>query len=84
MRWWAWSGALARAEVGLGCEVVDLFDAVLDEERLGKARQLELAHAAIEFGEHGFEDGIFFGIGAGGLSELEVRQRAGSSEDSGA
>ena len=25
------------------------------------------AHAAVELGEHGLEDGVFFGVGAGGL-----------------
>ena len=33
---------------------------------LAKPGKLELAHAAIEFGEHGVEDGIFFSVGAGG------------------
>ena len=69
--------AFARAELRLGREVVDFFDAVLDEERLGEARQLQLAHAAVELSEHGFEDGIFFGVGAGGLRArtATVRQR---------
>ena len=68
-------GAFAGAELGLGLEVVDLFNAVLDEERLGEALQLELAHAAVELREHGFEDGIFFGVGAGGLSCGRVAKR---------
>ena len=57
--------AFAGAELRLGVEVVDFFNAVLDEERLGKALQLQLAHAAVELGEHGLEHGIFFGVGAG-------------------
>ena len=61
-------GAFTGAEFGGGLEVVDLFNAVLDEERLGEALQLELAHAAVKLRKHGFEDGIFFGVGAGGLS----------------
>ena len=60
-------GALAGAELRLGLEVVNFFNAVLDEERLGESRQLQLAHAAVELGEHGIENGIFFGVGAGGL-----------------
>ena len=57
----------AGAELRLGFEVVHVFNAVLDEERLLEALQLQFAHAAVQFLEHGLEDGIFFGIGAGGL-----------------
>jgi hypothetical protein len=63
------AGALTRAELGLGFEIVDLLDAILDKERLRETLQLEPAHAAVEFGEHGFEDRNFFGVGASGLGE---------------
>ncbi|SPE19036.1 hypothetical protein SBA5_190013 [Candidatus Sulfotelmatomonas gaucii] len=82
-------GALAGPELSLRFKIVDFFDAVLDEEWLGEAFQLELAHAAVEFGEHGFEDGIFFGVGAGGLgvskirnSEIEGQKRCGRQKSS--
>ena len=58
---------LAGAKLRLGFIVVHVFNSVLDVERLLKALQLELAHAAIQLGEHGLQYGIFFGVGAGWL-----------------
>ena len=34
---------------------------------LATVLQLQLGFAAVELGEHGLEDGVFFGVGAGGL-----------------
>jgi hypothetical protein len=49
----------------------------LDEERLGESRQLELAHAAVELGEHGFQQRVFFGIGARLLCGARGREHCG-------
>ena len=59
--------ALAGAKLRLGLVVVHVFNAVLDEERLRESFQLQLALAAVQLCKHGLEDGIFFGVGAGGL-----------------
>ena len=59
--------AFGAAELRLGLEVVDILDAVLDEEGLFEVFELKLAHAAIHLGEHSLEDGVFFSVGAGGL-----------------
>src|ERR1035441_10402530 len=38
---------------------------LLDEERLGEVLQLQLVLAPVQLFEHGLEDGVFLGIGAG-------------------
>ena len=69
--------ALGGAEGGAGFEVVDVFDAVLDEEGLLEAGELELGDAAVELGEHGGEDGIFVRRRRGiGTRSGEVRRSA--------
>jgi hypothetical protein len=65
-------------------EIIDIFNAVLDEKGLGKAGQLELAHAAVKLSEHRFEYGVAFGVGAGGLGvnlRHEDKEREKSSEN---
>jgi hypothetical protein len=68
-------------KLGLDFKVVDLFDAVLDKEGLGEVLQLKVGLAAVELLEHGFEDGVFFGVGAGlcGGGQADGHQ-SGSSE----
>ncbi|MFZ1014331.1 MAG: hypothetical protein WAN28_13390, partial [Terracidiphilus sp.] len=80
------AGALGGAKGGLGFEVLDVFDAVLDEERLLEAGQLEIVDAAIELGKHGGKDGILLGLGAGlgggegRCEEAEANEGGGVSE----
>jgi hypothetical protein len=53
---------LGSSKSGTGFKVFNVFDAVLDEEGFLEAGELKLGHAAVQFGEHGSEDVIFFGV----------------------
>jgi hypothetical protein len=51
----------------------------LDEEGFLEAGELELAHAAVELGEHGGEYGVALGFGAGGLGVNLCRRETSSN-----
>jgi hypothetical protein len=74
-------GASRGSKLGIGLEFVDLFNAVLNEERFRNVLQLQLSFAAVELCEHGLEDGVFFRIGAGWLGRgLRGRGQADGQE----
>src|SRR5580704_574463 len=62
--------------------VVHVFNAVFDEIGLFKVGQLQMRHAAVEFLEHGFQNRIFFGIGARGLGQGGMRCEYSASQKS--
>ena len=72
--------AFAGAELRPGIERIHVFDAVLDEERLLKAFELQFILAAVQFLQHGLENGIFFGVGARRLGRLGRGERAKSKK----
>src|SRR6185369_407353 len=76
--------SLARAECRFGLEVVNVFNAIFDEKGLFKARELKARHAAIQFLEHGLEDGVFFGVGSCGFCGCRSRRdEVGEKEKNG-
>ena len=49
-----------------------VIEAVLDEVGLFESIKLQMLLAAVEFGEHGAEDGVFLGVGGRGRWLLRV------------
>src|SRR6185503_10620832 len=74
--------AFGITEHGAAFEVLHVFHAVLDEVGFLKAGELEVRHAAIEFVEHGFENGILCRVCAGGLRGSGMRRDGGEGEES--
>jgi hypothetical protein len=80
-------GAFAGSKLRLGLKVVHILNPVLDEERLGESRQLQMAHAPVHLRKHRLKQWIFFRIGAsllrssGARGSEGYRKKTSTSED---